>query len=153
MATDDIHKTVVRTHEGNYKFLVIRFGLSNTPATFQSTMNVLFKPFGDKFVIVFFDDILVYSPSVDIHLHQLTQVFTKLTEAKFYLKISKCIFLKTSIECLGHIISEQGVELNQTKIELCLLGLFLHLLNSYVDLWVLGFSQKIHKKLCSISLN
>lgn len=85
-----MHKTAFRPYEGHYEFVIMRFGL-NAPATFQSTMNNLFKPFLRKFIIVFYD-ILVYSPMIDTHFDQLTQAFVKLTEATFYLKFLKCLF-------------------------------------------------------------
>jgi hypothetical protein len=85
------------------------FGLSNAPATFQCVMNALFAPFLRKFVIVFLDDILVYSPDWNTHLEHLTVVLRKLREAQFFAKLSKCEFGKTSIHYLGHIICDSGV--------------------------------------------
>lgn len=80
-------------------------------------MNHLFRPYLRKFVIVFFDDILIYSPTIELHLQQLTLVFATLSEAKFTLKFSKCQFLKCSIEYLGHIVSSKGVEPVPSKID------------------------------------
>lgn len=86
---EDIHKTAFRTNKGYYKFVIMLFELSNGPATFQSTMDNLFKPFLRKFVTVFFVVILIYSSTIDIHLDHLTRVFRKLIEAKLFLKLSK----------------------------------------------------------------
>lgn len=93
------------------------FGLSNAPETFQTMMNELLRPLLQKFVIVFFDDILIYGTTSDSHLQELTQVFNFLEEAIFYLKFSKCLFLKTSIDYLGHIIMSQGIKPNLSKLE------------------------------------
>lgn len=91
LAEQDTAKTVFRTHFGHYKYKVMPFGLCNAPSTFRATMNELLKPFIHHFVTVLFDDILVYSPSFEDHLHHLTQVFECLTQGHFYLKESKCL--------------------------------------------------------------
>jgi hypothetical protein len=92
MHSEDIPKTAFRTHQGHYEFRVMPFGLCNAPSTFQSTMNELFRPYLRKFVIVFFDDILVYSPTLTDHINHLDQVFHKLVSEEFFLKFSKCLF-------------------------------------------------------------
>lgn len=116
MATSDIHKTAFRTHQGHYEFLVMPFGLCNAPSTFQTTMNALFQPFLCKFVFVFFDDILVYSRSLEDHISHLDDVFNCLLQQQFYLKQSKCSFAQSSIAYLGHIVSAQGVGPDPEKI-------------------------------------
>ena len=88
----DTYKTAFRTHEGHYKFLVMPFGLTNALSTFQATMNQLFASFLCKFVIVFFDDILVYSASLADHVYHLEQVMSCLYTSQFYVKLSKCLF-------------------------------------------------------------
>ncbi|PNY17392.1 Ty3/gypsy retrotransposon protein [Trifolium pratense] len=117
MAQEDIHKTAFRTHHGHYEFLVMPFGLCNAPSTFQSTMNLIFEPYLRRFVIVFFDDILVYSPTLDSHLEHLKVVFQCLLTHEFCLKQSKCSFAQSSIDYLGHIVSAEGVGPDPTKIE------------------------------------
>jgi hypothetical protein len=116
MAQGDIHKTAFRTHQGHYEFLVMPFGLCNAPSTFQATMNLIFAPFLRRFVIVFFDDILVYSPTLESHLQHLTTVFQCLQDNQFCLKRSKCIFGQPSIDYLGHIVSADGVGPDPSKI-------------------------------------
>jgi hypothetical protein len=116
MDKGDIHKTAFRTHQGHYEFLVMPFGLSNAPSTFQATMNLIFAPYLRQFVIVFFDDILVYSPTLESHLQHLEVVFQCLLENEFCLKQSKCSFVQTSIDYLGHIVSAKGVGPDPAKI-------------------------------------
>ena len=116
----DISKTTFRTHEGHYEFLVMPFGLCfglcNAPVSFQSTMNILFQSYLRKFVIVFFDDILVYSKSLEDHISHLDIVFQCLLTNQFFLKRNKCFFAQESIEYLGHIISREGVGPDPEKI-------------------------------------
>ncbi|XP_026382523.1 uncharacterized protein LOC113277692 [Papaver somniferum] len=112
----DIHKTTFRTHDGHYEFLVMPFGLSNAPATFQSLMNDIFRPYLRKFVLVFFDDMLVYSNSMAEHIKHLELVFETLRSNKLFLKESKCDFAKSSIGYLGHMVSADGVSVENDKI-------------------------------------
>lgn len=106
----DINKMAFRTHHGHYEFRVMPFGLCNAPSSFQTMMNETFRPFHQKFVIVFFDDILIYSKNFADHLHQLEHTFRALEKGQFFLKKSKCSFAQSQIECLGHLVSTRGVE-------------------------------------------
>lgn len=117
MFEEDIPKTAFRTHDGHYEFVVMPFGLSNAPSTFQALMNHIFKPFLRKFVLVFFDDILIYSKDLDSHLSQLLQVFDSLREHCLKVKLSKCSFAQSQVQYLGHVISQQGVSVNPSKIQ------------------------------------
>ncbi|XP_038982115.1 uncharacterized protein LOC120110620 [Phoenix dactylifera] len=117
MKEEDIHKTAFRTHSGHYEYLVMPFGLCNAPSTFQAAMNKVFKLHLRKFVIVFFDDILVYSKSKEEHMKHLDQVLSILEEHNFYIKPSKCAFMQEELEYLGHIVSGQGVMVDPRKIE------------------------------------
>jgi len=92
MHTADIEKTTFRTHEGHFEFLVMPFGLTNAPATFQHLMNNVLYPFLCKFVQVFFDDILIYSPSWSAHLQHLHAVLLALRSHQLRLKRTKCSF-------------------------------------------------------------
>ena len=112
----DEPKTAFKTHHGHWEFKVMPFGLTNAPATFQAVMNQMFSEQLRKFVLVFVDDILVYSPTLEEHLLYLQQVFTILQQHKFLLKHSKCSFAQTSLEYLGHIISGTGVSTDPTKV-------------------------------------
>ncbi|XP_024024277.1 uncharacterized protein LOC112092413 [Morus notabilis] len=113
----DVHKTAFRTHDGHYEFVVMPCGLSNAPSTFQAAMNQIFKPYLRKFVIVFFDDILVYSTSLEEHVQHLETVLQCLLSHSFFTKGSKCQFFQSSIEYLGHLVSKEGVQADPSKIE------------------------------------
>jgi hypothetical protein len=109
MGDKEEYKTAFKTHQGHYQFRVMPFGFTNAPTAFQCVMNLVLAPFLRKFVMVFLDDILVYSPSWQAHLEHLRLVFTTLREQQFYLKMKKCVFGENGLTYLGHIISSTGV--------------------------------------------
>lgn len=117
MAASDEPKTAFKTHNGHYEFKVMPFGLSCAPGTFQGGMNITMSPVNRKCVLVFVDDILVFSHTFEEHIEHLRQVFQILQENRFFVKLSKCSFAQQQLEYLGHIISKDGVATDQSKIE------------------------------------
>lgn len=110
------YKTAFQTHHGHFEFKVMAFGLTGAPATFLSAMNATLAPFLRKFVLVFFDDILIYSHSLDEHLQHIELVLQQLRDHRWQVKLSKCAFAQQSIAYLGHIISAAGVATDASKI-------------------------------------
>lgn len=97
-------KTTFRTHQGHYEFMVMPFGLTNVTSTFQYLMNDIFQKQQQKFILVFFDDILVYSPNYSSHVEHLKETLRILQEHKLVINTKKCVFAKAQIEYLGHIV-------------------------------------------------
>ncbi|KAL4021404.1 hypothetical protein IC575_020200 [Cucumis melo] len=113
----DIPKTAFRSRYGHYEFVVMSFGLTNAPAVFMDLMNRVFKEFLDSFVIVFIDDILIYSKTEAEHEEHLHQVLETLRANKLYAKFSKCEFWLRKVTFLGHVVSSEGVSVDPAKIE------------------------------------
>ena len=113
----DIAKTAFRSRYGHYEFVVMPFGLTNAPATFMDLMNRVFRPYLDHFVIVFIDDILVYSRNLKQHAKHLKMVLQTLREAQLYAKLSKCEFWLDKVGFLGHVVSAEGVNVDPQKME------------------------------------
>ena len=104
-----ICKTTFGTRYGRYDFVVVPFGLTNAPTTFMSLMNNVLHPYVDKFVIVFIDDILIYSMNEEEHAKHLATVLRLLREHWLYAKLSKCSFCQYEIHYLGHVVSKEGI--------------------------------------------
>ena len=104
MHPDDVAKTAFRTHHGHFEFLVMPFGLTNAPSTFQALMNEVLRPFLRRCVLVFFDDILIFSRTETEHLQHVRAVLSTLRHHGLVLKRSKCSFGERRIHYLGHVI-------------------------------------------------
>ncbi|KAL4020709.1 hypothetical protein IC575_019490 [Cucumis melo] len=116
MHKEDIEKTAFRTHEGHYEFLVMPFRLINVPTTFQSLMNSIFRSYLRKFVLFFFNDILVYNRGMKAHVYHLELVLEVLHEHQLYINKKNFNFAYHKVEYLGHIVSGNGVEVDPEKI-------------------------------------
>ncbi|KAD6795610.1 hypothetical protein E3N88_06506 [Mikania micrantha] len=114
---EDVPKTAFRTRYGHYGFLVMPFGLTNAPAVFMDLMNRVCKPYLDKFIIVFIDDILVYSRTKQEHEGHLRMLLELLRKEKLYAKFSKCEFWLREVQFLGHVINDKGIQVDPTKVE------------------------------------
>jgi hypothetical protein len=112
----DIPKTTFITKYGLYEFTVMSFGLTNAPAFFMNLMNIVFMDYLDKFVVVFIDDILIYSQSEEEHVDHLRMVLQRLREHQLYAKLSKCEFWFNEVLFLGHIINKDGLVVDPKKV-------------------------------------
>ena len=117
VADKDVQKTAFNTRYGKYEFLVMPFGLTNAPATFQTLMNQILRPYIDKFVLVYLDDILVYSNSEEEHLEHLRLVLEALRKHKLYARPQKCSFDKATVEFCGHEVGQGVVKVLDSKVK------------------------------------
>ena len=112
----DIPKTAFRTQRGQFEFLVMPFGVANAPATFQRMMNSLFKEELDAFVLVYLDDILVFSQTLEDHIRHIRTALQKMRDAKFFARLHKCSFFQEKVEYLGFDVSRDGVQPSPEKV-------------------------------------
>ena len=113
----DVQKTAFKTRWGLYEYLVMPFGVTNAPAQFMNMMNDLLGEYLDRFVLVFLDDILIYSANIDQHTEHVEKVLQKLREHRLYAKASKCEFVKDTVEFLGHQICGNGLTSTEAKLQ------------------------------------
>ena len=114
--SEDVPKTIFRTRYGHYEFLVMLFGLTNAPAVFMDLMNRVFKPYLDQSVVVFIDDILVYSKSREEHEHHLSIILQTLRDKQLYDKL-KCDFWLDKVFFLGHVVTKDDISIDPGKID------------------------------------
>ncbi|KAG7674175.1 hypothetical protein KSW81_006007 [Nannochloris sp. 'desiccata'] len=117
VAKEDIYKTAFSTRYGHYEFLVMPFGLTNAPATFQTLMNDIFRTSLDKFIMVYLDDILIFSDTLEDHEKHVRHALDVLRQNKLYCKASKCEFFQTEVSFLGHVINGDGVKADPRKVQ------------------------------------
>lgn len=110
-------KTAFQTHSGQYEFRVMAFGLTGAPTTFLKAMNITLGPLLRKCVLIFFDDILIFSRTLEEHIEHVCLVLQLLQRDKWQVKLSKCVFAQRQLRYLGHIISEQGVATDPEKVQ------------------------------------
>ncbi len=113
----DKWKTAFVTPTGHYEYRVMPYRLSNSPSTFQNLMHEIFRDMINRFVFIYIDDILIYSPTIEEHRRHVTQVLQRLRQHQLYLKTEKCEFHKSTIHFLGYIVTPAGVQMDQRKVE------------------------------------
>ena len=113
---DDIHKTAFRTRYGQFEFTVLPFGLTNAPSSFMRLMNNVLSEYLDSFVVVYLDDVLIYSKTEEEHLQHINMVLSKLEAANLHVKMSKCKFAQPSTPFLGFLVTSDGLKVNPSKI-------------------------------------
>ncbi|KAI3809036.1 hypothetical protein L1987_25003 [Smallanthus sonchifolius] len=114
---EDVPKTTFRTRYGHYEFIVMPFGVTNAPTVFMDLMNRVCRPMLDKFVIVFIDDILIYSRNEEEHTQHFHGVLSTLQNEKLYAKFSKCAFWLREVQFLGHVVNAEGISVDPAKVE------------------------------------
>ena len=113
---EDVYKTVFRTRYGHYEIVTVPFGLTNAPATFMCLMNSVLCPYLDKFVIMFNDDILIYSKNEEENVKHLAAVLRLLREHQLYVNLSKCSFFQSEVHYLEHVVSKEGIAVDLENI-------------------------------------
>ena len=117
VAEEDIEKTAFNTRYGQFEYLVMPFGLTSAPSTFMALMNHILRPYLDKFVVAYLDDVLIFSRTLDEHREHVRTVLDKFREHKLYAKKSKCEFFRNEVKFLGFIVGADGVKVDPEKVE------------------------------------
>jgi hypothetical protein len=117
VAEEDVQKTTFRTRYGQYQFRVMPFGLTNAPANFQADMNNMFNKYLDELIVIFLDDIIIFSKDPTKHAQHLTIVLETLRKNRYFAHLHKCSFAETTVEFLGHVISYNTIAMDKDKLQ------------------------------------